>query len=658
MMKFRDILRNNPFTIALILVSTLICGITFVFSEVLAIAELVVVLFIVVFAIKWISKSALRKKEFLRSVEANLSESGESGRLTGSFPFPLLLVNNKGDIQWFNSAFHQLIDGFEDSYSDNVFSFLPVSQDILSKTEYDSFEISTSDKKYTVWLSRVEDELVAMYFVDDTILKDIRTQFTLTRPSVLLVNIDSLEHTEEAFDHADYYSVVSDVEKIITKWLVDNKCVFRKSAEGKFFALTESKNLDEMIKRNFEILDKIRNFRFNEQELDITLSVGVGREKMFSECEVSARQALDMARGRGGDQVAVKCGENYEFFGGHTSRKEKRGKIKSRIISAALYEYIEKCDTVFVMGHTYSDFDAVGAAVGIAAIARSCSKKAYVVVNRKLTLARPLIELIENSENNRIRIISPEKAEELFSENSLLVITDTMRSRLVEAPELLKRAENIILIDHHRKTVDYIDNAVLAFHEPYASSACEMVTELAQYSPSSVKLTPCEAQALLSGIILDTKNFALRVGVRTFEAAAYLKDCKADTVKVKKLFSGTVDENVSVSKLIASASFYDHYAVTVASADDNVSRLITSKTADELLNIEGVDASFVVSSNNETVFISARSLGLINVQLIMEEFGGGGHQSMAACQIPGDNVDDAVQKLHNVVKKYIEKNLS
>ncbi len=657
-MKFRDIIRNNPYSVLLILAATLISGITFVFSKTVAVIELIVVLLIVVSALKWISASSRRKKEFLSCVEASLSENGEIGKYTVSFPFPFLLVDNKGYIQWFNSAFHSLIDDLGEKYSDNIKSFIISAQSFLSENIYDSFEIKTADREFTVYPSRIEDNLVALYFVDDTQLKDVRTRFSLTRPAVLLLNIDSLEHTEEMFDNADYYTIVADVEKIITKWLFDHKCVFRKSADGKFFALTENKNLEVMIRNNFAILDKIRTYRFNDQEIDITLSVGIGRGNMFCECEANARQALDMARGRGGDQVALKIDENYEFFGGLTSRKEKRGKIKSRIISAALNEYIEKSSSVFIMGHTYSDFDAIGAAIGVAAIARSCSKKAFIVVNRKLTLAGALIDLLENNPNNKIRFISPEKAVELFGSDSLLVITDTMRSHLVEAPKLLERAENIILIDHHRKTVDYIDNAVLSFQEPYASSASEMVTELVQYSPQGIKLAKCEAEALLAGIILDTKNFALRVGVRTFEAAAFLKDNKADTVVVKKLFAGTIDENVCVSKLISSTLFYNRYAVAVAKPEDNVTRLVSSKAADELLNIDGVDASFVVSQNEQTVYISARSLGLINVQLIMEEFGGGGHQSMAACQLTDCTVDSAVEKLNTVVNNYIKKNLN
>lgn len=652
-MNFKDVLRNNPFTIAIIVVAALISGITFAYSKTLALIQLFIILGLVIAALKWISYTAERKKDFLRAVESSITESGENGKFTGNMPFPLLLVRKNGSIEWFNKAFNELIDDFDVSYTDNAFALLPDIKSVLSSEKSDCFEISTKSKEYTVFPSFVSEDLIALYFVDDSELKGIRTAYNLTRPAVLLINIDSLEHTEDVLDHADYYSVVSDVERIITKWLAENKCVFRKFADGKFMALTETKNLDVMISHNFDILDKIRNYRYAEQEMDITLSIGIGRDKQFSECEVNARQALDMARGRGGDQVAVKIDENYEFFGGLTSRKEKRGKIRSRIISVALNEYIEKCNSVFIMGHKFSDFDAIGAAVGIAALVKGHSKNAFIVVNEKQTLAAPLIELLRN-EKTDINFISPQKAESIIGNESLVVVVDTMRSQLVESGVLLDKAKNIILIDHHRKSVDYINDASLAFHEPYASSACEMVTELIQYSPSQIKLSQYEAEALLSGIILDTKNFTLRVGVRTFEAAAYLKDRKADTVVVRKLFFGTVDENISVSKLISAASYYDRYAVAVAE-NENISRLISSKTADELLTITGVDASFVVSKCDDTVYISARSLGAINVQLIMEQFGGGGHQSMAACQRKNISIKDAVDELNDAVRKYIEK---
>lgn len=649
-MSFKDMLKNNPFTIIMIVISTLISGVTFIFSKTIAVIELVVLLVFVICALKWISQTANRKKAMLRSIEKSITEADEVGEFVSSFPFPLLLINNSGEIEWFNSAFDEIIASSVKTYSNNVFSFIPDCEN-LAKNDFRSFEYVTQSGQFTVFSSAVDENLTALYFVDDSELKKIRTEFNLTRPVVLLINVDSLEQTEDSFDHADYYTVVSEVEREITKWIIENKCVFRKFADGKFMAITESSNLDNMIKDNFSILDKIRVYRFRNQEVDITLSVGIGKDRSFAESENSARQALDMARGRGGDQVVVKNGDNYEFFGGINSRKEKRGKIKSRIISAALCEYIDNCSSVFIMGHTYSDFDAMGAAVGVSAIARAHSKNAYIILNRKTSLAMPLVNHVEK-ENSGVIFVSPEKAEEIITADSLLVIVDTMRSQLVEAPHLLNIAKTTVLIDHHRKPVDYIDTAALEFHEPYASSTCEMVTELIQYVPGGTKLSACEAEALLAGIILDTKNYTLRVGVRTFEAAAFLKDCKSDTVKVKKFFSGSVEENIGVSKIISAAEFYGNFAVAVAPSNQRVTRLISSKAADELLNIEGVDASFVLSSYNDTVNISARSLGLVNVQLIMEQFGGGGHQSMAACQVSGENVFSVVEKLKIILSRY------
>ncbi len=654
-MNFRDILKNNPFTVAIILLATLISGVTFLFSKPLAIVELVIVIAFAVLAIKWIRHESARKKEMLRSFESYLRESGDIGDSVTSFPFPFLIVDNNGAVEWFNSRFHELLDGVQVKNGELISRFFPDCRRIIEANDFSVFEIRTDNKEYTVYPARIDEKLISLYFTEDTALKKIRREYNVSRPVVILINIDSLEQTEDVLAHADYYSVVSDVEKEITKWLVDNNCIFRKFADGKFLALTESRYFDSILKNKFSILDKVRLYRFGEEDVDITLSVGVGKESSFDLCEVSARQALDLARGRGGDQAVVKVGDKYEFFGGTTGRKEKRGKIKSRIVSAALNEYIEKSSSVFVMGHTFSDFDAVGAAIGVCSIARACSKRAYVVVNKKNSLAMPLIHRLER-EYGKLSFISPERAEELFEEDSLLVITDTMRSQLVEAPSLLDRAGAVVLIDHHRKTVDHIDSADLEFHEPYASSACEMVTELIQYSPTKVRLSAFEAEALLAGIILDTKNYTLRVGVRTFEAAAYLKDCKADTVAVKQYFAGSVEDNVSVSRLITNASFHKRYAVAVADEDTVVSRLITSKAADELLGISGVDASFVVCRANDTVYISARSLGKVNVQLIMEKFGGGGHQSMAACQLPGAEIETAVENLNNAINEYFNNN--
>ena len=653
-MKFSDFIKTNPFTVIFVCVATVLCGVTFIYSKTVALAELAVVLGAAIAAVVWFSDSVERKKAYLRRIEGALAQSGESYDRLATFPFPAVLTDNGGNILWFNTAFDAVNADFPESVCTDIKEYVGGRYD-FSAGGSAPFETAGASRAYTVFPARLDEGSVVFYFVDDTALKQIRTEFNITRPVVLLINIDSLEQTEDNLAHADYYSLLSDIDRIITRWLVSHHCVFRKYSDGKFVAVTECRHLDGMTAKNFDLLDAVRNYRHDAGDVDLTLSVGVGKEENFALCEASARQALDMARGRGGDQVAVKVGDSYEFFGGITNRKEKRGKVKSRIVAAALNDYIENASAVYIMGHAYSDFDCLGAAVGVAAIARSCGKPAHIVINRKTSLATPLIKMIEDAGAHSISFVSAERAADAVTENALLVITDTMRKTLVEAPALLSKGLRTVIIDHHRMTVDHIENAALLFHEPYASSACEMVTELVQYAPSKPKLTQAEAQALLSGILLDTKNFSLRVGVRTFEAAAFLRDRKTDTVAVKKLFAGSIEENVNVSKIVAAAKFYKNYCISVAPFEAPDLRLICSKAADELLNIENVDASFVIYNNSGVVNISARSFGKINVQLIMEALGGGGHQSMAACQLPDTAPEEAAEKLKEAINAYMEK---
>ena len=653
-MKFRDFLRTNPFTVIFTCVAVVLCGVTYVFSRTIAVIEFAAVLVIVAVGVFWFSDSVERKKKYLRRIEEALTQGGEEFDRLASFPFPALVAESSGNIVWFNAVFDAVTADFPEAKCVDAKEYVGEAFD-FSGESCAAFEITGATHCYTVYPAPIGENAFVFYFVDDTSLKEIRTEFNITRPVVLLINVDSLEQTEDNLAHADYYALISDIDRIITGWLVSHSCVFRKYSDGKFIAVTECRNLDGMTEKNFNLLDTVRAYRHESGEVDVTLYIGVGKEDSFAQCEASARQALDMARGRGGDQVAVKVGDSYEFFGGITSRKEKRGKVKSRIMAAALNDYIENASVVYIMGHAYSDFDCLGAAVGVAAIARACGKPSHIVVNRKTSLALPLVKMME-SDGAPVSFVTPERAADAVTDTALLVITDTMRKNLVEAPALLSRRLRTVVIDHHRMTVDHIENTSLLFHEPYASSACEMVTELVQYSPSKPKLKQVEAQALLSGILLDTKNFSLRVGVRTFEAAAFLRDRKTDTVAVKKLFAGTIEENLNVSAIISGARFYKNYCIAVAEVRTQDMRLICSRAADELLNIENVDASFVVFDNQSTVNISARSFGKINVQLIMEALGGGGHQSMAACQLTGVTTEEAVEKLRDAINSYMEKN--
>ena len=654
-MDLLKVIKNNPFTFISLITAAAVCGFTFRYSVPLAAAEAIVIILVTVFSLRWYYDDLTRRKDQVRA----LSESMQTGDIVGeelrSFPLPVVLVKENGEMIWFNTLFEQILSDFSELHNSNINSLFSFSEHLAEKDRKDRLEVRGDTRAFTVYPAPIKDGSWALYFTDDTVLKDIRKKYRLSRPAVILINADSLEQAEDLMPNEDYYALNSDIDKMIRKWFAEHSCVFRKVSDGRFVAITEHKHLQEMINTRFDIIDKIRGCHFGPDEVEITLSIGVGHSLDFKDCEEDAREALDMARGRGGDQVAIKNGENYEFFGGISSGREKRGKVKARAFAAALDEYIENSSDVLIMGHTFSDFDCIGAAAGLVAISRAKGKNVHVITDRRKTMALPLIKMLEVG-NGAISFGSPAKAEEYVNEKTILIIVDTMRTKLVEAPALLSMGIRTVVIDHHRMAIDHIEGNTFEFLEPYASSACEMVTELVQYSPSKPKLSPVLAQALLAGIMLDTKDYTLRVGVRTFDAASYLRSCKADTVAVRKLFSGTAEDNIQVNNIVNSAVYFDRYAISISAATGSNARLICSKAADALLSIENVDASFVVFSFGDMINISARSLGRINVQLVMEKLGGGGHHSMAAAQLTNTTLQDTFDLLKSKIEEYLKEN--
>ena len=654
-MDLLKVIKNNPFTFISLITAAAVCGFTFRYSVPLAAAEAIVIILVTVFSLRWYYDDLTRRKDQVRA----LSESMQTGDIVGeelrSFPLPVVLVKENGEMIWFNTLFEQILSDFSELHNSNINSLFSFSEHLAEKDRKDRLEVRGDTRAFTVYPAPIKDGSWALYFTDDTVLKDIRKKYRLSRPAVILINADSLEQAEDLMPNEDYYALNSDIDKMIRKWFAEHSCVFRKVSDGRFVAITEHKHLQEMINTRFDIIDKIRGCHFGPDEVEITLSIGVGHSLDFKDCEEDAREALDMARGRGGDQVAIKNGENYEFFGGISSGREKRGKVKARAFAAALDEYIENSSDVLIMGHTFSDFDCIGAAAGLVAISRAKGKNVHVITDRRKTMALPLIKMLEVG-NGAISFVSPAKAEEYVNEKTILIIVDTMRTKLVEAPALLSMGIRTVVIDHHRMAIDHIEGNTFEFLEPYASSACEMVTELVQYSPSKPKLSPVLAQALLAGIMLDTKDYTLRVGVRTFDAASYLRSCKADTVAVRKLFSGTAEDNIQVNNIVNSAVYFDRYAISISAATGSNARLICSKAADALLSIENVDASFVVFSFGDMINISARSLGRINVQLVMEKLGGGGHHSMAAAQLTNTTLQETFDLLKSKIEEYLKEN--
>ena len=412
-----------------------------------------------------------------------------------------------------------------------------------------------------------------------------------------------------------------------------------------------------MIADKFKILEEVRAIPVTGKT-PITLSIGVGIGSVdLEESEQFARQALEMAQGRGGDQAAVKRDDGYEFFGGVSKGIEKHTKVKTRIVAAALTDIIESSSSVYIMGHRNGDMDSVGSGAGLCGAIRILRPDIPVnmVVDLERNLAKPIIgRLNENLRDEEPVFISPEDALGKMDANSLLIIVDTNNKDLLDSPEVYAAAKQIVVIDHHRQVVNYIDNAVIFHHEPYASSACEMTAELIQYFPGIDKLQSYYADVMLAGIMLDTKDFVMRTGVRTFEAAAFLRKLGADMVAVKNLFANTMACIQKRSKLIADAEIYKRCAIAVDDTADEYIRVASAQAADQMLEIVGVDASFVIFRIPTGVNISARSLGAMNVQIIMEKLGGGGHQTMAAAQLNDVRVTEAKAELISAIDEYIQ----
>ena len=407
----------------------------------------------------------------------------------------------------------------------------------------------------------------------------------------------------------------------------------------------------KLVESRFPVLDQVRELA-EPGETQITLSIGIGRcAASFAEAELQARQALDMCLGRGGDQVAIKNSGGYEFYGGVSRGVEKKTKVKTRIVATALHDLIIAADNVILMGHQFGDLDAVGAAVGLCRACRELGKPAFVATYLNKSLAAPLIErLVAHGFGDYFE--EPEELYGRITRKTLLIVVDTHIQSYLESPELYKKVRTVAVVDHHRKMVGHIDNATIFYHEPYASSASEMVTELVQYLTDRTLIGRYEAEALLAGIMLDTKNFVLRTGVRTFEAAAYLRRLGADTVEVKKLFASTMESYQKRARLMAQAEIYRRCAISLSDDPSPDMRVAAPQAADEMLSITDVDASFVLYRTNDGVSLSARSMGTLNVQIIVEKLGGGGHQTMAGAQFRDMTLEEVRERLLREIDRY------
>ncbi len=562
------------------------------------------------------------------------------------FAMPVAVVAPAGDLVWVNDAFRASLGNGRPCVGEDVLAFIypKTFRQVLGEK---GASVSHGGREYTVYGAKAARGHV-LYFVDDTYFKNISREYRERRPVVCIAVFDNREEMARDSVGGEESRITAEVEAVLRGWVLDEMQGFvRKLSNGRYLILTDDAHIEEAKEKRFRVLDQVREIKNSRNHMSATVSIGVGRSGQdLSESERWARQAIDMALGRGGDQVAVKQGgDTYEFFGGLSKGVEKRDKVRTRVIAATLTDHIKASDRVFIMGHTNSDLDSVGSAVGMwAAVYKGLEKQVNIVLNRSQTLARSLVSMIEEAYPDEKVFISPAEALQLATGRSLLIVVDTHSVNYVESRELLEKAPRIVVIDHHRMMVTHIKNALIFYHEPYASSASEMVTELVQYIKSS-SIDGVDAQALLAGIMLDTKNFVLKTGVRTFEASAYLRRWGADTVTVKKLFSNTLESYKRRSQLVSGAEIYKGCAIATSSWEFEDMRVAAAQAADELLSIQGVRASFVLYKTGVDVNISGRSLGDVNVQVILEEFGGGGHLTMAGAQIKSITIGEARRAL-------------
>lgn len=572
-----------------------------------------------------------------------------------NFPAPAVIVDDDLVIVWYNKYFEQRVFSGKEAYGEYLTSLVDV--DINKLFTKNGAVIEHDGRVYRTVASRTEghnSQLSMIYFEDISMYKALEAEHFLSHPTVILIMIDNYEDLLSNVKESEKANVLVQLEKLLENFMDKTTGILRKISSDRFVAVIEERHLQNMIASRFDILDKARAITVDDR-LCVTLSIGVGKGgETLAQSESLAKQALDMALGRGGDQCAIKTTNGFEFFGGVSKGIEKQTKVKTRIIATAFKELLDTCSEVYVMGHRFGDLDSIGSAVGLSCAVKRLGKTAHVVVDPDTNLSHKLIDYIKQNDNQSL-FISPSEAISRFTENSLLVIVDTHNSDFVDSKELLSKAKQIVVIDHHRKMVNYIDNAVIFHHEPYASSASEMVTELIQYFGDNNKLSASEAEALLAGIMLDTKNFVMKTGVRTFEAAAALRKFGADTVAVKNLFSSTFETYKFKSQLVENAEIYNGCAVSATDKTGEELRIAAPQAADELLGISGVRASFVIFIADGEVNISARSLGSFNVQLVMEALGGGGHQTMAGVQFKDADLETAKKMLINAIDDFIKK---
>ena len=600
-------------------------------------------------------------KKFIENFSSKLDIATTSTLV--KLPFPLIIIGHMGNILWYNQSVITMLEG-EDLLSKNIRDIikeLNLKQILEGKKNIFS-NIKIKDNYYEIYTNivdtnenkNVKDKIMLLYFYDVTEKTNLIKGIDGNRESVMLVEVDNLDDVIKTTEENKAPLLIADIERTINGYGQSLSAVVKKYTSNKYVIIVQDKYIEKEIEKKFDILDSVREIS-NGNKLAVTLSVGVGRgEDTPLKNYEFATSAKELALGRGGDQVVVKKGDKLSFFGGKTKEVEKRTKVRARVIAHALMDLVNESNTIFIMGHKNPDVDCLGSAIGLYSIIKSLNKECYIILEGINSGIKSVMDILLEDEEYKNTFITTEKFKNVRNSNSLLILVDVHNESYVLNLEIVRDVEKVVIIDHHRKSQDFIQGAVLSYMEPYASSTAELVTEMIQYMVDKPKLKHIEAVSLLAGICVDTKNFYFKTGVRTFEAAAFLRRHGADTMDVKKMFADSLNIYLQRADIIRAAKVKNEIAIAVCPPiiEDTV---LAAQAADELLNITGIQASFVIVKIGDEVFISGRSLGKINVQLILETLGGGGHMTIAGTKFTSLKLEEVVVKLNEAIDKYLRE---
>ena len=599
-------------------------------------------------------------------------------KLLRELELPHALLDESGKIVWTNKAFEDVVHkpkGYNKSIT-SIFSNI-TKEKLPGESGFDETEMKVDfeDGNYTIKMKKIplkemaensdiieapgyNGYLIAVYMFDNTALQIALKEVDDQSLCVGLIYIDNYEEALESVEEVRRSLLTALIDRKINKYISAVDGVAKKIEKDKFLVVLRKKAVHQLQEMRFDVLDEVKTVSIGN-EMAVTISIGLGMDGLtYAQNVEFARNAIDLALGRGGDQAVVKTRENIFYYGGKTQQVEKNTRVKARVKAHALKEIISAKDEVIIMGHRMADVDSFGAAVGIYRIAKTLERRAHIVLNDVTTSVKPLVDLFENNpdyEDNMI--VTSQEALELAERNAVLVVVDVNKPSITECPELLKVCKSIVVLDHHRQGSETIENATLSYVEAYASSACEMVSEILQYIYDNIKITNEEADCMYSGIMIDTNNFMTKTGVRTFEAAAFLRRNGADVTRVRKLFRENADEYKAKADAVSQAEIYrTYYAISTCTSDGIESpTVIGAQAANELLNIKGIRASFILTPYQGIIYVSARSIDEVNVQVIMERLGGGGHLNVAGCQFEGSSIEEGIVALKQTIDTMIEE---